>query len=455
MTIRVREAERKFLRWAWWVFPAAGLVVAMLTGGGFWAWVDGEMPWLDWRQALTARGAVLAVAGLVAVGVWRVLLRKTWSGWGVALVVAAGFAAAEVVVRVPVVQTAFWLAVRARHDPLHGWFTSDTCYVRLEEAAGRQGTEPAVIVSGTSQVTCGVDIHELGRMLAPTVVIRRAISGMGPQNMLAAWAWFPFRNGDCCVQMRSEMDFTNQAEWRTSWYRPFLTWRTLPWLMRAVGAPICLRHWDELPDCAAAATLEGWRMRDGWREIVFHPWRRVLEKVESEDKTAVPAELPALEWVEGEWLAFVAGAERMKEAGVELVVVEGDVNPVLHNPQRTQMRKEFERRMVEGAEKGLWRFVGEEELNAEIAADEWADMTHVNTAGREKLTRAIGRVLEAGGMTETAMGRSAGKPPPKGTALSRRGPALPSDGGSGVATTGTEGADGLDGERGGSVVGGE
>lgn len=393
LTIRVRKAERRFLRWAWWMFPAAGLSVAMLTGGGFWAWVDGGMPWLDWRQALTARGAVLACAALAAVGLWRVLLRRTLAGWGVALVVATGFAAAECAVRIPAAQTAFWLAVRARHDPLHGWFTSDTCYIRLEEAAGRSSAVPSVILSGTSQVTCGVDEHELGRMLSPTPVIRRVVSGMTPQHMLAAWNWIPFRAGDRCVQMRSEMDFTDQAEWRTSWYRSFLTWRTLPWLMRTAGTAICLRHWDELPDCAAAATLEGWRMRDGWRDIAFHPWRRVQTDADRAEKTVGSGNRPALVWMDGEWRSFVAEAEWLKDSGVELIVVEGDVNPVLHNDRRAKMRAEFERRMAEGVEKGLWKFVGEEELNAGIEAHDWADMTHVNAVGREKLTRAIGRVL--------------------------------------------------------------
>jgi hypothetical protein len=240
-----------------------------------------------------------------------------------------------------------------------------------------------------------VDEHELERMLAPTPVIRRAVSGMTPQHMLAAWKWIPFRSGDCCVQMRSEMDFTDQAEWRTSWYRPFLTWRTLPWLMRTAGTAVCLRHWNELPDCAAAATLEGWRMRDGWREIVFHPWRRVPEEAGREEKTAVSGNLPALVWMDGEWRAFVAGAEWIKEAGGELWVFEGDVNPVLHNERRAEIRAEFERRMAEGVEKGLWRFVGEKELNAGIGADDWADMTHLNAVGRKKLTRAMGRMLLA------------------------------------------------------------
>ena len=395
MTMRVREAEGKFLRWGWWVFPAMGGIVAMLTGGGFWAWVDGEMPWLDWRQAWTMRGAVLAVAGLGAVGVWRVLLRRAWPGWLVALVVISGFAGVECAVRIPAVQTGFWLATRARLDVNGPNFMSEVCYIRLEEAAGREAEAGAVILSGTSQMLCGVDELELGRMLAPTAVIRREVSGMGPQNMLAAWSWIPFRRGARSVQVRSEMDFTDQAEWRTAWYRPFLTWRTLPWLMRNVGAAASWRHWNEMPDCAMAASLEGWRMRDGWREIVLHPWRRMPETVGEEEKEKAEAavKMPTLVWSDWEWRAFVDEAERLKEMGVALWVFEGNVNPVLHDARRAETRAEFERRMEEGAAKGLWRFVTEKELDAGIEAADWRDMTHVNAAGREKLTRSMGRVL--------------------------------------------------------------
>ena len=395
MTMRVREVERRFLRRAWWVFPVAGVCLSMLTGGGFWAWVEGEAPWLDWRQAFTLRAVLLAGAGLAVAGMWRWLLLRTWRWRAMALAVLAGFAAAEGAVRIPAAQAAFWLAVRARNDSRYGWFLSDTCYIRLEEAAGRGSDAPALVLAGTSQMTCGVDELALGRMLAPTAVIRREVSGMVPQSMLSAWSWMPFRKGDRCVQMRSEMDFTNQHEWRTSWYRPFLTWRTLPWLARNAGTPTCRRHWDELPDCAAAATLEGWRMRDGWRKIVMNPWRRVPETAgeAGEGKADGSKEIPLLTWSDWEWSAFVTGAEWLKKAGVELWVIEGDVNPVLHDARRAELRAEFERRMAEGVEKGLWRFVTEAELDAGIEAEDWQDMTHVNAVGREKLTRAMGRVL--------------------------------------------------------------
>lgn len=394
-TRSVREAERKFLKWGWWVFPLAGIVLAMLTGGGFWAWVDGQMPWLDWRQACTLRGAVMAVAGMMLALLWRMLLWRDWPAWVLALSGVLGFVCAEYAMRISPAQTAFWLATRARLDVQGPNFMSEVCYIRLEEAAGRTAKNGAVILSGTSQMLCGVDELELRRLLDPVPVIRREVSGMVPQKMLAAWSWIPFRRGDRSVQMRSEMDFTNQTQWRTAWYRPFLTWQTLPWLVRNAGGRVCWQRWRELLDCALAASLEGWRMRDGWREIAMNPWRRVNGgAVAQPDKSDVVATEAPLEWCEWEWQAFVEEAEHLKDMGVELVVVEGDVNPVLHDARRAEMRREFERRMTTGVEQGLWKFVGEEELGAGIEAKDWKDMTHVNATGRVKLTKAIARVFE-------------------------------------------------------------
>ena len=391
--MRVREAERRFLRHWGWVFPAAGLLLACLTGGGFWAWVDGQTPWLDWRQLFTWRAAVLGGAGAAFWGMWRALSGVRCRGWIAVVLAALGFAAAECAVRIPAAQTVFWLATRARLN-VHGPnFMSEVCYIRLEEAAGRMAEAPAAILTGTSQMLCGVDELELGRMLAPTAVIRREVSGMIPQSTLAMWSWIPFRRGDRCVQLRSEMDFTNQAEFRTSWYRPFLTWKSLPMVLANAGRAVCARHRRELVDCAMAASLEGWRMRDGWREIAMNSWKRMPGPEAAEKREAKSGPEP-LVWADWEWRAFEKEAALLKEAGVEFWVFEGDVNPVLHNEERTAFRAEVERRMAEGAAEGKWRFVTLVEQDAGIGPEDWADMTHLNDVGREKLTRAMGRVLE-------------------------------------------------------------
>lgn len=154
LTMRVREAKRKFLWLGWWAFPVAGVAVAMLT----------------------------------VVGMWWALVERRWPVWMVALVQALEFAGTDGAVRIPAAQTAFWLATRARLDSRVAWFMSDRCYIRLEEAAGGTAGNGVVVLSGTNQMTCGIDEMELGRILAPVGVIRREVSGMEPQCMMSAWA---------------------------------------------------------------------------------------------------------------------------------------------------------------------------------------------------------------------------------------------------------------------------
>ena len=389
MTMRVREVERKFLRYAWWAFPAAGLIVAMLTGGGFWAWVDGEMPWLDWRQALTMRGAVLACAALVAVGVWRVLLRRTFPGWFVALVVATGFAVAECAVRIPAAQTAFWLAAGGRGY----WPEAGT--IRLEEAAGRGEDMPGIILAGSSQMRFGVD-DELLRKLIPSVpVVRRVIGGMWSQSMLAMWGRFSFRPGDLCVQIRSPFDFLGKSEFDADWFRPVASMEGAGMVLRTAGWRIGFRNGGKVVDYLLATSLEGWRMRDGMRKIVV----RFLGKEGGSGggsgihKGRRPSWGEAT-WSEWQWRAFVEGARKMRASGIGFLVLEGDINPSLHDAGWNEKREEWLARMKAGEREGLWRFVGLEEQDERLLPGDWSDGTHLNPTGQEKLTRAIGRVLD-------------------------------------------------------------
>jgi hypothetical protein len=393
-TLRVREAERRFLRRGWWIFPAAGLVAAMLTGGGFWAWVSGNRPWLDWRQLLTARAAVLALAGLAVPAVWRILLKRKWPGWAVALAVAAGFACAEAAVRIPAAQTAFWLAARSRG------YLPEVCYVRLDEAAGRNDDGPGILLAGSSQMIFGVDETLLRELLSPTPVVRRAIAGMWPQSMLAMWGRFPFRRGDVCVQIRSAFDFLGKPEFDADWFRPVASMAGAGGVLRTAGAGIVARHAGKTVDFLLAASLEGWRMRDGMRALAMQ-WMREPGR---DGGTAVSrGKRPAWEsetWDEWQWRAFAEGARRMKSAGVSFQVFEGDVNPSLRDEAWKGKRREWLARMEAGEREGLWHLVGLEEQDAGLAPGEWVDATHVNAVGREKLTRAMGRILARCGGAE-------------------------------------------------------
>ena len=302
---------------------------------------------------------------------------------------AAGFVSAECAVRVSEMQTAFWLAAQGRGY----WPEAGT--VRLEEAAGRGEDMPGIILAGSSQMRFGVD-DELLRQLIPAVpVVRRTIGGMWSQSMLAMWGRFSFRPGDLCVQIRSPFDFLGKSEFDADWFRPVASMEGAGMVLRTAGWRIVFRNGGKVVDYLLATFLEGWRMRDGMQKLVV---RFLGKEGESEGESgAHEGKRPSwgeATWSEWQWRAFVEGARKMKASGIDFLVLEGDINPSLQDAGWNEKREEWLARMKAGEREGLWRFVGLEEQDAGLLPSDWSDGTHLNPTGKEKLTRAIGRVLD-------------------------------------------------------------
>ena len=392
----VRQAEEAFLRKAWWLFPVFGAVVSLVIGGPFWAWVDGLPVAVRWADLLGWRAGLAAVAFSGIPVAWWLGLRLKRAGfwvWLIALVLVAG---AEGVLRTSKVQIALWLAAQGRLDAGQH-FMREVCYVRLEEAAGRKAPAPAVVLVGSSQMLHGVDDHRLRELLRPVPVIRRAMFGLTPLKALAMRTYLPFRAGDVCVLYLSELDFTNQDEFPFAWFRPYASWRTLPEVVGCMPRSVRIRQWRHLADYALAATAEGWRARDFLGRIAFHFTGRVRRPAEisgAAEATALADRARGkLHFSEAEWQAFRRFAAQAAERQVELVVFEGEVSPGLQSAERTQAKASV-RRLVSGfVVPGYGRYVPLAEQGLALTDADWHDLTHLNAAGREKLTRRLAQEL--------------------------------------------------------------
>lgn len=195
-----------------------------------------------------------------------------------------------------------------------------------------------------------------------------------------------------------------KPEFDADWNRPLASMAGLPAVFETAGGRILAKHWRETIDYVLAALTENWRMRDGMGKIVGHVWRGERKKSKGDRKEWSGTKAG---WSEWQWRAFEKSAEMMKSAGVELWLFEGGVNSALAAAGVGKWHGEFETRMKSGAAAGKWRFIPREELEAGIGEEDWRDMTHVNAAGREKLTRAMGRVLKEG--LPRAMGEGSGE----------------------------------------------
>ena len=392
-----REVEFACLRKGWWLFPVLGVFCSLAVGGPFWRWVEGANPiFWHWSTGAGVRAAAFALVFSAIPAIWLLGLKVRTPKYSAAGLALLAVVAAEILLRSHWVQTPLWLAARARLDP-DQYFMGEVCYVRLEEAAGRETEKPAIVLVGSSQMLNGVDEQLLRRLLEPVPVIRRSMYGLTPLKALAMLAYIPFQPGDVCVQYLSEFDFTNQDEFPYAWFRPYASWTTWPDVVRCLGPSVQVRQWRHLVDYALAATFESWRIRDFARQICFQFWRRVPAAggaPASADPalTANEARGP-LRPAPGEKRAFEVFVRRLAARQVDLVVFEGEVNPAIHSAARQQAKEDIRRYLNDFAEAKQGRFVTLAEQNLTFGPDRWKDMTHLNASGREILTRRMAEEL--------------------------------------------------------------
>ena len=397
----VQEVEKALLRKGWWLFPVTGLGLGLVQGGPFWKWVEGGLSFsIPWSRLLSADAVGLALLFCLVPMAWAFSLKIRCSRWRILLLVIAVVMGADLALRSEILQSPLWLAARARLEPDQS-FMREACYVRLEEAAGRQDDRPSVLLMGSSQVLWGVDEQQLRKRIEPKPVIRRAMYGMTPLKALSMLAYVPLRADDLCVQYLSELDFTNQDEFPYAWFRPYASWSTWPDVIRCVGPAVAIRQWRHVLDYAMAASFECFRDRDFLRQIAFHFWgkdRSSDDAVLSAVPVPVVSQSPfSISFVPGEKRACERFLEKLSERKVNLLVFEGEVNPVLHSPERLMARTQTREELVAGMAKKGFRYVSREEQGLSLGADYWHDMTHLNAAGRELLTQRIAQEILDGG----------------------------------------------------------
>ena len=389
----VREVEKAFLQKGWWIFPVLGLWMGLAKGGPFWKWVEGEHSFpIPWSHLLSVYAVGLALLFCLVPVVWRLGLRIRCVRWRVFSLVMILVLGVDVGLQRSFLQAPLWLAARARLDRNQS-FMREVCYVRLEEAAGRQAGSPAVVLMGSSQVLWGVDEHQLRKAIDPKPVIRRATYGMTPLKALSMLSYVPLKADDLCVQYLSELDFTNQDQFPYAWFRPYASWSTWPDVIHCVDPAVRLRQWRHVVDYAMAASFECFRDRDFLRQIALHFWGR---EDASDDQASLAGPVPMviqtpdqISFSPSEQRAYEKFLQHLSEREVDLLVFEGDVNPVLHSSERYLARTQTREELMASLSKRGFHYVSLEEQGLSLGAEYWHDMTHLNAAGRERLTRRI------------------------------------------------------------------
>ena len=384
------------------VFAAALLVGpagAMLLNKG-WPWIVSagkESVRPGWGFGL---GEILIWAGAVA---WPLLalgglwIQRRWGsrtrGVWILAATAVCVLAAEAGLRNRSIQSYFWTAVISRLEA-PDWGMKEPAmlhYENLKAAAGEK-IPRGVAIFGSSQGAVNFDRDFMARELQRPV-IRRALNGMFALEMCAAQPMLAVPRAQTAVFYLSPLDLAANVDVRANWMRSLISPRSWMDLVAVLGPRLAFENRRPLSELAVAAVWRLWAFRDGTRWILFNLAGRTPDPVPRHptDKTPSPLVKPLdikQEYVEARFRGYRHVFSRLKGLGFDIVVFQGEVNPVLRRQIADDYWTPMEARMRSFFDSNGVAYVLRDEYRPGLGPDDWADNTHLNGAGRQKLSQA-------------------------------------------------------------------
>lgn len=407
MSDHVNEVELRWVRRAVWWMPLVLALAAPLLYRGTWALLVLDASLVKPLSAAAWAGTSLLGAGfgLALMLGWRRMLtssaarRLSWR-WSVGLALLLVVGAEAVVRRTPVLDAA-WAALRSRAPHDGDFFIREMALFRRAALTNqRPPGYPRVLVAGSSQLIMGVDYELLQRLCPHQGVERRCIAAMSPARMLMAEPFLGVRTGDTVVVYWSEFDMGGLTQLDTSWFRPLANGAGLRALWQVLPRQTMLAGWRNVLDLACASGSELWRSRDAWR-LVLTRVTGSLPGPKSEAGTGLVADQAG---GYGSGLRnerfFQAGLEASRrllrdwqQAGARVVVLEGSLNPAMHQPETPARRAQTRAWLAAACAETGARYLPLEQQGYQPAALDWSDGTHLNADGREKFTRYLAEVV--------------------------------------------------------------
>lgn len=265
-----------------------------------------------------------------------------------------------------------------------------------------EGIISGISVFGSSQMERGIDYSELEERTNMDVY-QRCLAGQFPLHGLVADSWLMMPKTSIIVMYVSPFDLSRYTTTINSWGRFFASRQSVERLRKTMGLPLVLGEWRSFAELYFSSVSRIWSRRDVYQKIAFSIFGAAPEKTTRSSKSPEMtnqvfadnnnmdaryhgASLRALENLWNGWTS----------QGIRVLVVEGDVNPLYrhefdqYDPSFWRLQREAIR---DAASKSGVIFIGAEDLQAEISADDWADSTHFNQKGVEKFTKAIARTI--------------------------------------------------------------
>ena len=384
----------------------AGPAGAIVLNKG-WPWIasagkEGLRPGWGFGLTETLIWAGMAAVPLLALGGLWIQRRSgpRMRGVWIFAATAACVLAAEAGLRNRSVQSHFWTAVISRLEA-PDWGLKEPAMLHYENLKAVDGEfiPGGVAIFGSSQGAVNFDREFMARELRRPV-IRRALNGMFALEMCAAQPMLAVPRVQTAVFYLSPLDLAANADVRANWMRSLISPRSWMDLVAVLGPRLALENGRSLSELAAASIWRLWAFRDGARWILFNLAGRTPDPVSRQpaEKTPPPLVKPLEikpEYVEASFRGYRHVFDRLRGSGFDIVVFQGEINPRLRRQIADDYWLPMEARMRAFFETNGIAYVLRDEYRPGLAPEDWADNTHLNDSGRQKLSRAAVGCLQA------------------------------------------------------------
>lgn len=329
---------------------------------------------------------------------------------GIVLFSLAVIAGAEGLIRHRLVQGHFWVAVLERMDA-SDWVMREPAQLHYdnlhpdESPAARRG----ISVFGSSQSAVNLDRQVLAEQLGRPVY-RRALAGMLALETCSAQYMLAVPRTGTAVFYMSPMDVAGTTSVRANWMRSLISPQSWRDVVQVLGPDLAWKNRRPLAELAVAAHLRLWAFRDFVRWLIFHlagrtPAPTQLRPGESTEPPRQQQFVIEPAYVEASFRGYGMVLDNLKRRGFDVVVFQGEVNPVFRRQIADSQWRALEERIKTFLQERQTCYVPLGEYRPGIELRDWADNTHMNVEGRRKLTAAVVSSLQTLA-TKTAQGRA-------------------------------------------------
>ena len=256
---------------------------------------------------------------------------------------------------------------------------------------------------GSSQTAQSTDIELICKKFKQGYFEMNWLNAFEPIEYQFLWSRISERNPDVIVCWLSEFDFYRGSEIHVNRLRWAADTQSVATLTQQLDCPLLWDSRGKVADLSMSACLPLWRNRDHIRRVIFNYWWKSLKTKREENaflkgirfirkKEFLEKAVHDSRMLEVNFQCFEQFAQSCKDSKVDLIVFEGQSNPVAMKVYNPSYRVDTRKRLKEMSQSCGFQYYDQRKI-PRFSGEEFLDATHLNEQGRNRWSNFLAKTL--------------------------------------------------------------